>query len=310
MNLRMRSPAAALSLGVLSGAFYAAWNLPFVSFAVMLCAVPLAVASRLLGPAGGVGALACAAGTVAAVLSPYHALAFFLAWGACGLCLGLAARSQSAGETFLAGLTATILGMTALGGWLFYATGQGPAKLLVASLTGLYRNVLLQAPQVAAYFGAVRQAAAVVPTVFPSILVLSAMWLTALSYGLSSLLLRRTALPMPKLPKVTELRMPSSVLWAYLFSLAALVLSQLSFQAAQVAFIVGVNLELVIRALLLVQGLSLAGWWAKRFGLSGWISVPLLIAAVAVPVLEQGAVVLGVVDLWLDIRKRYGGVKQ
>jgi len=143
------------------------------------------------------------------------------------------------------------------------------------------------------------------PLLFPALLVMASGVDAFLSYAVSGAVLRRLGREtLPPLPSFETWRFPKSLFWALLVSAVLLFLGSSSGTGA-ISFRVGVNLRILVSMLFFLQGSAvvLAFLKSKKIGAWRWGVFVLLLM---VPILSQLALVLGIIDMWFDIRSRIG----
>jgi len=143
------------------------------------------------------------------------------------------------------------------------------------------------------------------PLLFPALLVMASGVDAFLSYAVSGAVLRRLGREtLPPLPSFETWRFPKSLFWALLVSAVLLLLGSSSGTGA-ISFRVGVNLRILVSMLFFLQGSAvvLAFLKSKKIGAWRWGVFVLLLM---VPILSQLALVLGIIDMWFDIRSRIG----
>jgi uncharacterized protein YybS (DUF2232 family) len=67
---------------------------------------------------------------------------------------------------------------------------------------------------------------------------------------------------------------------------------------------VGTNLRLIINMLFLIQGMSLCWYFLKSRGINRILGVVVLVFMILVPIISQIVILLGIIDLWFDLRSR------
>lgn len=146
-----------------------------------------------------------------------------------------------------------------------------------------------------------RQAAALLPYMTPSMLLLYAGLDALCNYKLCGYFQRGQAHRPPALPAFTEWRFPKSLLSAFFLAFVINLLWGLDDWRAGALF--AANLELVLNVLFFVEGLSLAFWWIGRRGV-GPVLRTLAAVLFLIPLAWPWQVLMGIGDIVFDFRSR------
>ncbi|MFX3674343.1 MAG: YybS family protein [Paenisporosarcina sp.] len=134
-------------------------------------------------------------------------------------------------------------------------------------------------------------------TVLPSIIII-AIFVSAFSIIIINLpILKRLGLEVPKFKPFREMRLPKAVLWYYLVVLIVTLFVELD--KGTFAFMVFANATVVLRGLLLLQGVSIIHYYIHVQGWPKWVMV---VATVLAFPLQSFTILLGVFDLGFNIR--------
>ena len=288
--------------------------LPLVGIAAaLICPTPLVVLGlrhslrhALLGTV--------VAGLLTVIFSgPLGGLFFTLGFGVLGVGLGVLARKYAnAEEILLYGILISLGSKLLLMGAATAITGINPFSVDPEQM----RLTMQQAFDMVGGWGGQGSSAALeplrtqmeasfqmIPLIFPALLVMAGAMDCWLSYAVSGIVLRRLGeqrLP-PILPFDTW-RFPRSLVWALLASILFPLLDH-GGHGRGILFRAGVNLRMVVTMLFLLQGMAVLGNFLRRWnwGKARWVAFFLVMA---LPLLSQGATVLGIADMWFDFRAR------
>ncbi len=144
-----------------------------------------------------------------------------------------------------------------------------------------------------------------IPQVFPALLTIAAAIDCILSYVVSRIILVRLGRGvLPPLPPFGEWRFPKSLFWALLAS-AVLPFFGGHGPWATTLSKAGINLRLLVSLLFMVQGVSVTWALLGRTRFSSRTARGLIIfVAVLVPILSYLLIIVGLVDIWWDLRTR------
>ena len=292
--------------------FLASHFLPVAGVAIALvCPAPLVVLG--LRHSLGRALLGAAVATVIVTIMTgiLGGLFFGLGFGATGIALGyFARRSDGAVEILLYTL------LVSLGAKLFLMvlatkmTGINPfsvdseevRRMTDAALT-MFGNT---SPETLGVIrGQMEGVLQMLPLLFPALLVMASGVDTFLSYAVSGVVLRRLRREtLPPLPPFEAWSFPKSLFWALLVSAVFTFLGSSS-GTASVALKIGVNLRILVSMLFFLQGSAVAMAFLRSKGVGGWRWI-LFGLLLLIPFLSQIALILGIIDMWFDIRSRIG----
>ncbi len=301
--------------------FLASHLLPFLGVVVtLLCPAPLVILGLRHNLRRALAGMGVAAFLVAAFLGPVSALFFALGFGVLGVGIGwLARRYRSGVEIMLYGILVSLGSKLLLMLLITKITGLNPFSVDPGEMQQVLDRMLASAggwaassEAVAAFRAQMEQTLGILPLVFPSLLVVAAGMDCWLSYVVSNLVVRRLGMPgMPELPSFSEWRFPRSIFCALLASVLLLFLSKAAEQTGfaservrQGAFRMGLNLRVLVSMLFFAQGASVAMAWLHHKGV-GLLRYGLLALLLFVPFLSQLCLLLGMADMWLDVRTRF-----
>lgn len=143
----------------------------------------------------------------------------------------------------------------------------------------------------------------------PAMSILGRMIFAAISYFATLFVLKRVKIKIPRMPKLTNIHLPFLFVWLLIIVWALWLLS--TYVSVPALSVAALNLVLVCAALVIVDGLSLAGFWLKQMQFSTFSKVALgLLAIFCFTGVIAGLAVIGLLDLLFDIRKKIGDNKK
>ena len=282
---------------------------PLLSFwGLLVCPLPLV----LLGCREGgkwMGAGTFLTETLLLFLSPSLSLYFLLGCAPLSLALFLLAEKRqrlnwTGGESLFAGLIVSILAKLALLAVFWGLTGRNILVPDLAQIELLFGGTGSLSPdQRLTLQETLRQTAALLPYMTPSLILLWSGLEVLVNYQLCEHLLRRRGVDRrpPALPPFVEWRLPVSLLPAMVLSIILGFFLDADKWLEAAMFVV--NLRLVLNVLFFVQGISLGLWWMKRRNFRPLVRFLLLIL-VLFPLTWVWLIVLGMGDMAFDIRAR------
>ncbi len=138
-------------------------------------------------------------------------------------------------------------------------------------------------------------------TLIPAVLIMMAMAEALITYALTGVIFRRLGYQTNRLPKFTEWHLPWMSLWGLIIALAAYVGNQalgLEWMKA-LAF----NILYLYAPILIITGLAMVWWYAKRTGL-GFLRWVIIIGMVLmIPFIYYFVLMIGLTDAVADFRK-------
>ena len=311
-----RSLVESALLVALAVVFFLASNfLPVVGLGIaLLCPAPLVVLGLRQNLRTAVLGMGVATLLVAALMGLPGALFFSLGFGVLGVGLGYLARKQNrAVDILLYGVLVSLGSKLLLILLATKLTGVNPFSLDAETMQRMTEKVFAfyaaHGMGGAALESVKEQMTAtlkMMPLLFPSLLTMASALDCWLSYSVTAAVVRRLGkVELPPMPRFGQWRFPKSVFWALVASLGLTLLGARP-EAPRVFLQAGVNLRLEVQMLFFLQG-SAVVWRlleARGWRLAGRVGV--FILGMLVPLLSHGALLLGIVDMWWDLRSRFG----
>jgi uncharacterized protein YybS (DUF2232 family) len=293
--------------------FAAASWIPIAGLAIVfLCPAPLVVLGLSRDVRQAVVGACAATFLVALLMGVVSAVFFSLGFAVLGVGLGILARKFSRGTDVLLGaVLVSLAGKLLLMVVATKLTGVNPFSLdpkvleETASKVFAFYAARGMSPET---LGAMRQQMdsmlRSLPVLFPSFLLMAAAVDAWLSYTVSAGVLRRLGRgTLPPLPRFSQWRFPKNIFWALLASFVLVLLG--GREGSPPAILqAGLNLRLLVQLLFLVQGLAVAWAWLESRGRGRLLKGASMVLVLFVPLLSQVAEIVGVVDMWWDLRSR------
>ena len=113
---------------------------------------------------------------------------------------------------------------------------------------------------------------------------------------------RTNELKIHPLPPLEQLSFPRSLLTAFL---AAFLITLLDVSGTNRTLLSAeLNLKILTSILFFIQGLSFVWWWMLHKNYSFWVRYPILLILLFIPILSMGLVMVGIVDIVIDLREK------
>ena len=286
---------------------------PLASVALVpVLPLPAAHVVARRGVLPGVAVTIVSTGLVFAALGIGVAALVFLIVLGLGMTLGVAVRRKwKFGTTLVATAGAAVAGLSLWGLSVWLAFGLDVARVresVDASITqaaDLYTRVGVSAHTVDSLSEQLRQIARVVPYLTPGLIGMGAVLLAACSLALAYLLFPRVRAKVVLGFALSEFRMHWAAAYASIFGLALLMLSRGRAEWHTVALYSGLNVLLVSQTLFFLQGLAVARWFMVSRQLRPGSRAALYVGALLGQALLQITGLAGLLDTWVDYRKRF-----
>ncbi len=296
--------------------FLAGHLLPLVGMVFSLvCPAPLVVLGLRQSLGRAVLGVVAATIIIAAFTGVVGALFFCLGFGFLGIALGaLGRRYPKAVDIILYGVLVSLGSKLLLMAVAIKLTGINPFGLeesqimpMVERFASVYSSMGMSEESITSAMEQMRASLGLIPVIFPALLVMAATVDCFLSYIVSAVVLKRLGREtLPRLPDFCHWRFPKSVFWALLVSIGLHAAGNY-FQGLSFLEKAGLNLRLLITVLFFFQGLAVA-WYlmqTRGFGRVARFGVTALIFFVSF--LAQIILILGIIDMWFDLRSRFRG---
>lgn len=280
--------------------------------AVMVWALPLLILTVRHGLKYGLAAAVAAMAVLSLFAGPPLAFRLFLAFAPTGVVLGWAIRKEYSGtRTFFSGLAASIGGKLLGFALIFFLMGIDPWQAQIDGMkeafdatSEMYTAMGVDAQELAQSQQQIDGAIAMVAQLAPLIVLIMGLFDTFVLYFLGSRVLKRLGHAMPQaLPPFSEWRMPRAFLYLFVLSLLAMywgasheipILQQAGLNANMIAMMAG-----------LVQGLALLHVLLKSYNVRTFLRTFIYIFVCLNGLLLQVVAFAGLVDIYVDYRRRF-----
>lgn len=296
--------------------FLAGHFLPLVGMVFSLvCPAPLVVLGLRHSLGRSVLGVAVATFIIAVFTGVVGALFFCFGFGFLGIALGVFGRRfEKSVDILLYGVLVSLGSKLLLMTIAVKITGINPFALdeaqilsIMERIGSIYSKMGMPDAAISAASDQMKAALALIPLIFPALLVMAATVDCFLSYIVSGVVLKRLGREkLPEVPEFREWRFPKSLFVALLVSII-LHLAGSYYPTFAVLQRAGLNLRLLVTVLFFIQGLAVT--WnimqARGLGLlARFLSTGLIFL---VPFIAQIVLILGIIDMWFDLRSRVRG---
>ncbi len=312
MNRTRELVESSLLVAMAAVLFLAGHLLPVVGMAfALVCPAPLVVLGLRHSYSRAVLGVAAASVLVFLFSGVTGAVFFALGFGVLGVGLGiLSRRFDRAVDILLYGVIISLGSKLLLMVVVVKITGINPFSLDPEELTsvmdrvfGLYQGVGMSESALETAREQMTAAMKMLPLIFPALLTMASAVDCFLSYVVSGAVLKRLGrAKLPPVPPFGQWRFPKSLFWALIASLVLHLLGGAS--SGDYLARAGLNLRLLVTALFFVQGLSVVWCFMTSKGLGPVLRTVLAIVILVVTFLAQIVLLLGIIDMWFDLRSR------
>jgi len=304
---------SSLLAGVAVVLFLASHFLPVVGIGFsLLCPAPLVVLGMRHDLKKATLGLLVASILIMLILGPVGSLFFFLGFGVLGVGLGYLARKMDSGvEIMLYGILISLGSKLLLMILASKLTGVNPFSLdpgemqqIVDRVFIFYEERGLGGQNLSEIKEQLYNSLRMMPLIFPALLSVASAVDCYLSYVVSRVVLKRAGSPaLPPLPSFSEWRFPRSIFWALLVSVLLSLMGARG-EAWNIWLKIGTNIRLLVNMVFLLQGLSLAWWFLSLKKVHSLIKASVTVLILFIPFMSQVALLLGIIDMWFDLRRR------
>ena len=291
--------------------------LPVFSFlTVPLCVVPIVIISVRYGFKYGFLTAVTAGLLVAILVEPLSAISLFLVVLFLGLSQGVSIRRNfSIPGVILAGLAGAMVAIVLIAFLVYFLNGVNlfseQVRLFEESIAiqeQLSLSYGLSAEEIATQQRFLNQIVESFSRVLPASIVVLSGWISAVCCFISSRVLKRLRLKLPKNVSFKMLQMPWFFSWGYLLGLAALLFYNWFGVYSETASMVGMNLLIIFGIIFFIQGLAIIFYFFEKYKLSFPAKALFFLLALFIQVMFQGLTWLGLFDTWFNYRKVPQGV--
>ncbi|MDO4987845.1 MAG: DUF2232 domain-containing protein [Synergistes sp.] len=291
--------------------FFAAVWIPFVSFfALFLAPMPVMILTRRYGLRVGLLCSAAAASLVVSAVGIVPALLYVFEFALLGSLFGtILAKSQTGGDFAFAAIGCSAAVKTALMALFIFLTGSNPfivsheaAGEIVKSVAAAISQTGSSVPQseITEYANVLYST---VSSMLPAMFLLFSAADTLVNYFAAKVYFAKDdTIKLPQLPPFGEWRFPKDVFWALFAALLLDIAGRMGHYSA--AAIVSLNIMEVLRGIFVVEGISLVWSIAGRTHAPAFLRLPTAFLCAVVPPLSYVVSILGVFDIWYDLRNK------
>jgi uncharacterized protein YybS (DUF2232 family) len=294
--------------------FLAGHFLPLLGLVFSLvCPAPLVVLGLRHSLGRAVLGVAVATIISAAFTGALGALFFCFGFGFLGIALGaLGKRFDRAVDIILYGILVSIGSKLLLMFIVIKLTAINPFGLeeaeimsMVERISSIYSSLGMSKESLSLAKAQMQATLSLIPLIFPALLVMAATVDCFLSYIVSAAVLKRLGREtLPRLPEFSRWRFPKSIFWALI---ASMVLQLSGVYYPSMAFLqrTALNLRLLVTSLFFFQGLAVGWFFMQSKGLGRFLKIALTVVIFVVPFFAQIILILGIIDVWFDLRSRF-----
>lgn len=245
---------------------------------------------------------------------PVSAFMYAVAFGLLGVIFGIIEDKSENGIDYIAmaimaSIVAKIILMvtfTKFSGVNPFTMTPGAANELITTITDVLSKSGIQPSEEAIK----SYSAAMIDTVsllMPSMLILFSTIDTFATYGIVSLILKKLgSRNLVVLPPFGEWRFPKNIFWALLVSVIMDFASK-SLPDQRVFVVLSANLMEVLRAIFMIEGLSLCWYYMTSKGIHRAVKIGFSIFCVIFLPISYILSMVGIFDIWYDLRSRIRG---
>ncbi|MDO9507822.1 MAG: YybS family protein [Thermovirgaceae bacterium] len=304
---------SSLLVALAAALFLAGHLLPIVGIAFSLvCPAPLVVLGLRHSLGRSVLGVAVATFIIAAFTGVIGALFFCFGFGFLGIALGaFGRRFDKAVDILLYGVLVSLGSKLLLMTIAVKMTGINPFTLdeaqilpMMERIGSIYSSMGMPEAALSSATEQMRAALGLIPLIFPALLVMAATVDCVLSYIVSGAVLKRLGKDvLPAVPAFRDWRFPKSLFWALLASIA-LHLAGSHYPSLAVLQRAGLNLRLLVTVLFFIQGLAVIWHVMQARGFGRFMRVLVTGLVFLVSFIAQIVLLLGIIDMWFDLRSR------
>ncbi|HAJ94195.1 MAG TPA: hypothetical protein DCM41_04805 [Synergistaceae bacterium] len=302
-----------LSIAMFSGGMYIALASPFL---ILIAPVPFMILEIRRGSRESLLGVLFGSAFVFMLFGSIPAFMYALEFGFLGVAFGYISGRTEKGIDFIllsviASITAKIILLvtfTSISGMNPFAMSPETALEIVSSLANKLSSGGIGASDeiIKNYSLAMAETVSVL---MPSMIIFfSAIDTFATYWAVSSLISRSGGKPLPSLPKFETWRFPKNLFWA----LAAAVIMDLAgkaFPEERVYTVVSANLMEVLRAIFMLEGLSLCWYYMSSRRIARALKLTFSLFCVLFSPVSYILSMVGIFDIWYDLRTRIRGKK-
>lgn len=246
---------------------------------------------------------------IAMMVHPLQAISVVVGFGLIGIALGYALHAQySAGKTLLYGSIASFVSKIAVIGIGLAITGVNPIDFqastmsaTIAQIMDFYRGMGMSEEDLTKMEQSVTGMIDIIKIILPAGFLLAAISDTALNFWVAKIVLKKLGHTVKPFPPFKEWNLPRAILW--FFAIAVVMVYVGRTQNQQLVYNIGMNLQVIVSVVLLVQGLALFYYLADKYKWSKLARGILLFMIFTNGIFTQVIIFAGAFDVAFDYRK-------
>lgn len=277
---------------------------------MLIAPVPFMLVTRRLGPKIAALGIFIGAGSMYFLSDPFTSIIYVLTFGVLGMWFGvISLRAKNGFDYMLLAIAASAFSKIILMAIFSTLTGSNPfvidpevANKMVTSLAEVFSKAGMSAPSfsIKDYTKSLTDNLSLL---MPSMLILFAAMDSLASYYLASRIIRHLkSEPIVKIPPFGEWRCPQNIFWALLVSLA-MDLASRAYPDKRQLVVISANLLEVLRAIFIIQGLSLAWYFMTLRKVHRFFKFAFAVFAIAFSPISYILYIVGIFDICYDLRK-------
>ncbi|MDQ0233168.1 YybS family protein [Metabacillus malikii] len=137
--------------------------------------------------------------------------------------------------------------------------------------------------------------------IIPSVIVITGVIFAFISHSFAIPILQRLRLDVPPIKLFREMKLPTSLVWYYLF---VTVLSMFKTDSGGFYYIAVSNIFIILQFFIILQGCSFIFYYVYRKGLPKAIAYIAVIGSILIPILLYIVRILGIIDLCFPLRDK------
>jgi len=280
------------------------------TFFVLIAPVPFMLITRRYGHKIAFLSAFIASGIVFFLLDPVASLMFALLFCLTGIAFGvISVKVKSASDYMLAAILASLFSKMILVVIFSKIIGVNPFVIDADATSGIISSVIKVFPKVGAQLSVssieeqIKTMANNLSLLMPAMLILFSAMDSLASYYCSSYIIKRLKyVPLVKMPPFSEWRCPQNIFWA-LFASLIIDLTSRAYPEVRQLTVISVNLLEILRAVFIVQGLSLAWYFMTLRKVHRVLKVMFVILSIIFAPLSYILYIVGIFDICYDLRK-------
>lgn len=246
---------------------------------------------------------------IAIMMHPLQAVSVVVGFGLIGIVLGHAFRADySPGKALIYGSVASLVSKVAVLGISIVVMGINPLNFeaetlrsTIVQVIDFYRNMGMNEQDLSKMEESVQGMIDIIKIILPAGFVLASVADTWLNFWVAKIVLKKLGHTVKPFPPFKLWHMPRYVLW---FFAIAVVMSYFGrTQELQLVYNIGMNLQVIVSIVLLIQGLALFYYLSDKYNLSRLTRGIILFLILTNGLFSQLVVFAGAFDMVFDYRK-------